>query len=78
MKCAKKIAALYLFLFTLMVWIHAVVAFPMDVRFAVRNRVSRQETPVVLVQTKSQLIGTTDASGSTIVVGTIVVTESTT
>ena len=72
------IAVLYLVLFTLMVWIQAVVAVPMDVQFAARNRVSRQETPVVLVQTKSQLISTTDASGSTMLVGTILVTESTT
>ena len=71
-------AALYLILFTLTIWIQAAVAITLDAQVIARNRVPRHETPVILVQTKSQLIGTTDANGSTMVVGTILFTESTT
>jgi hypothetical protein len=78
MKHPKRMAALYLVLFTLTVWIQAAVAITLDTQVTACNRVPRQETPVILVQTKSQLIGTTDANGSTMVVGTILFTESTT
>jgi hypothetical protein len=71
-------AALYLVIFTLTVRIQAAVAITLDTQVTASNRVPRQETPVILVQTKSQLIGTTDANGSTMVVGTILFTETTT